>query len=129
MNHRKRNKTGVIVLAHGSKRKAANDGLLEVVRMLRAMGRWDAVEAAFLQFAPPTLEDVAAKLAARACARVVVLPLLLFSGQHVAGDIPDELARVKQAHPDMRFLYANNIGPDRRLAEIAADRIEEALRG
>lgn len=129
MTDAKRARTGVVVLAHGSKRKTANDGLLKVVEMLRAMRRWDAVEAAFLQFASPTLADVAAKLAEGGCTQIVVIPLLLFTGQHVASDIPEELERVKKTHAKIRFVYANNIGPDPRVAEIAADRIEEALRG
>jgi len=129
MTNRERPKTGVIVLAHGSKRKSSNDGLFRVVDMLRAMRRWDVVEAAFLQFASPALGDVAQKLAEDGCARIVVIPLLLFTGQHVTSDIPEELDRVKKAHPKIRFIYANNIGPDPRIAQIAADRIEEALRG
>ena len=129
MTNRRQRRTGVIVLAHGSKRKAANDGLLKVVQMLRAMRRWDLVEAAFLQFASPTLKDVAAQLAGDGCGRVVIVPLLLFTGQHVTSDIPEEIERVKRVHRQVEFVYAGNIGPDRRVAEIAADRIEEALRG
>ena len=129
MTNRDKRRIGVIVLAHGSKRKTANDGLLKVVEMLRAMNRWDVVEPAFLQFASPTLEDVALKLAQDGCTRIVVIPLLLFTGQHVASDIPEELERVKKAHQKVEFIYANNIGPDPRIAQIAADRIEEALRG
>jgi precorrin-8X/cobalt-precorrin-8 methylmutase len=122
-------RTGVIVLAHGSKRKAANDDVRKVVEMLRAMRRWDVVEPAFLQFASPTLAHVAERLAADGCGRVVVIPLLLFTGQHVTSDIPEELATVKEAHKNVCFIYADNIGPDPRIAQIAADRIEEALRG
>ncbi len=124
-----RSKTGVIVLAHGSKRTSANDGLVEVVQMLRRMKRWGAVAPAFLQFAGPSLSEVAAELAGAGCSRIVVVPLLLFRGQHVTGDIPEELEVVKKRHESVTFVYANNIGPDPRIAAIAADRIEEALRG
>lgn len=129
MANRDKRRIGVIVLGHGSKRKTANDGLLKVVEMLRGMNRWDAVEPAFLQFASPTLEEVALKLGQSGCTRIVVVPLLLFTGQHVASDIPEELERVKKTHQKVEFIYANNIGPDPRIAQIAADRIEEALRG
>ena len=122
-------RTGVIVLAHGSKRKTANDDLRKVVELLRAMRRWDVVEPAFLQLASPALAEVAEKLASDGCASIVVMPLLLFMGQHVTNDIPEGLARVKETHKNVRFIYANNIGPDPRIAQIAADRIEEALRG
>jgi sirohydrochlorin ferrochelatase len=47
----------------------------------------------------------------------------------VTGDIPDALREVKRTHANVKFVYARNIGPDPRVAEIAKDRIEEALRG
>jgi precorrin-8X/cobalt-precorrin-8 methylmutase len=58
-------KTGVVVLAHGSKVKSGNEGLFKIVEMLRAMGKWDMVEAGFLQLAKPGLteavEDIVGK--------------------------------------------------------------------
>jgi sirohydrochlorin ferrochelatase len=87
------------------------------------------VEGAFLQFASPSLSEAANTLVTNGCTRIVVLPLLLFTGQHVTADIPEELERIKGAHAEVEFVYAGNIGPDPRVAHIAADRIEEALRG
>ena len=40
-------KTGIILISHGSKLNSGNDGLFKVADMLRAMNRWDVVEAAF----------------------------------------------------------------------------------
>jgi len=120
-------KTGVIVLAHGSKVKSGNEGLFKIVDILRAMEKWDMVEAGFLQLAKPGLTDVVEDLIERGAKRVVVMPLLLFSGNHVLKDIPEEIEQERMKFPDVEFCYAKNIGPDERIAQIVNDRIEEAV--
>ncbi len=120
-------KTGVIVLAHGSKVRSGNEGLFKIVEMLRAMGKWDMVEAGFLQLAKPGLTEVVEDLIGRGAKRVVVMPLLLFSGNHVLKDIPEEIDNERKKFPDVEFCYAKNIGADERIALIASDRIEEAV--
>ena len=119
--------TGVIVLAHGSKVRTGNEGLFKIVELLRAMGKWDIVEAGFLQLAKPGLTEVVEDLIGRGANRVVVMPLLLFSGNHVLKDIPEEIEQERKKFPDVDFCYAKNIGADERIALIASDRIEEAV--
>ncbi len=120
-------KTGVVVLAHGSKVRSGNEGLFKIVEMLRAMEKWDMVEAGFLQLAKPGLTEVVSDLIGRGAKRVVIMPLLLFSGNHVLKDIPEEIEQERKKFPDVDFCYAKNIGADKRIALIASDRIEEAV--
>lgn len=120
-------KTGVILISHGSKLNSGNDGLFQVADMLRAMNRWDVVEAAFLQLAEPGLPEVLERTAESGVDRIVVVPLLLFRGNHVYKDIPEMLAQEKEKYPHIEFIYTNNIGADERIALIAADRIHETL--
>ncbi|MGR3311579.1 MAG: precorrin-8X methylmutase [Candidatus Brocadiales bacterium] len=121
-------KTGVIVLAHGSKVNGGNDGLFKIVEMLQNMGKWDIVHAGFLQFAQPTFTQSVKNIVEEGAQRVVILPLLLFAGNHVQKDIPMEIEAEREKHPHVEFLYANNIGADERIAYVAADRIDEAIR-
>ena len=120
-------KTGVIVLAHGSKVKTGNEGLFSIVEILRTMRKWDMVEAGFLQLAKPGLTDVVADLVSRGASRVVIMPLLLFSGNHVLKDIPEEIENERKKYPNVEFCYAKNIGADEGIALIASDRIDEAV--
>ncbi len=120
-------KTGVVVLAHGSKVKSGNEGLFKIVEMLRAMGKWDMVEAGFLQLAKPGLTEAVEDIVGRGAERVVVMPLLLFSGNHVLKDIPEEIEKVQKKYPDVEFCYAKNIGADERIAQITRERIEDAI--
>ncbi len=120
-------KTGVIVLAHGSKVKTGNEGLFTIVEMLRAMGKWDMVEPGFLQLAKPGLTEVVEVLVDRGAKRVVVMPLLLFSGNHVLKDIPEDIDNERKKFPDVEFCYAKNIGADERIAMIVSDRVDESV--
>jgi len=120
-------KTGVVVLAHGSKVKSGNEGLFKIVEMLRAMGKWDMVEAGFLQLAKPGLTEAVEDIVGRGAERVVVMPLLLFSGNHVLKDIPEEIEKEQKKYPDVEFCYAKNIGADERIAQITGERIEDAI--
>lgn len=121
-------KTGVIVLAHGSKVKSGNEGLFKVVEMLRAMEKWDMVDACFLQLAKPGLSEGVKTIVEKGAEKIVVMPLLLFSGNHVLKDIPDEIENEKSKYPEVEFFYARNLGADERIARIAADRIDEATK-
>ena len=120
-------KTGVVVLAHGSKVRSGNEGLFKIVEMLRAMRRWDMVEAGFLQLAKPGLTEAVEDIIGRGAKRVVVMPLLLFSGNHVMKDIPEEIDKERKKFPEVEFCYAKNIGADERIAQITRERIEAAI--
>ncbi len=120
-------KTGVILISHGSKLSSGNDGLFKIAEMLRAMSRWDIVEVSFLQLAEPGFPEVVKKAVEGGANRIVVVPLLLFKGNHVYRDIPEMLENEKKRYPQVEFVYASNIGADERIALIAADRIHEAL--
>jgi precorrin-8X/cobalt-precorrin-8 methylmutase len=91
------------------------------------MEKWDMVEAGFLQLAKPGLTEVVEVLIDRGANRVVVMPLLLFSGNHVLKDIPEEIDNERKKFPEIEFCYAKNIGADERIAMIVADRVEESV--
>jgi precorrin-8X/cobalt-precorrin-8 methylmutase len=119
--------TGVVVLAHGSKVRSGNEGLFKIVEMLRAMRKWDMVEACFLQLAKPGLTETVEDIIGRGAKRVVVMPLLLFSGNHVMKDIPEEIEKEQKKYPEVEFFYAKSIGADERIAQITKERIEDAI--
>lgn len=123
-----RPKTSIIVLSHGSTIASGNDGIFKIVEIMKVMNKWDSVEAGFLQLAKPDLEEVVKKVVKEGAKRVVIIPLLLFSGNHVKKDIPLEIEKQKEKYPDVEFLYAKNLGPDERIAQIATDRINDVIR-
>ncbi|ODS34664.1 MAG: precorrin-8X methylmutase [Candidatus Scalindua rubra] len=91
------------------------------------MRRWDVVEACFLQLAKPGFSEVVKDVVGKGVKRIVVMPLLLFSGSHVIKDIPNEIEDENRKYPEVEFYYAKSLGADERIAQIAADRIDEAI--
>jgi sirohydrochlorin cobaltochelatase len=47
----------------------------------------------------PRLEAAVADLAREGCATVRVLPVLVFTGRHMAQDVPAEIDRLRTRHP------------------------------
>jgi len=123
--------TDVILLGHGSRRNSATDvGLAEVVRrMQRRVSPSIRVRLAGFEFTRPSLAEAVAESARDGADRAVVVPYFLFSGREVRVKIPAELEELRHEHPSLELRYAECLGPDARMAEVAADRVRETLAG
>ncbi|MGR3220149.1 MAG: precorrin-8X methylmutase [Candidatus Anammoxibacter sp.] len=121
-------KTSVIILSHESNVATGNDGLFKIVSMLKVTTNWNSIEAGFLRPAKPDLDDVIEKVVNEGAKRVIIMPLLLCNDNHASKDVPVEIDSHRTKHPGVEFLYAKNIGPDERIAQIATDRINDVLK-
>jgi sirohydrochlorin ferrochelatase len=119
--------TAVVLLGHGSRLPEANQGLAEVAGHLRFLHVGEWVEVAFLQLAQPGLGEVVFQCVQAGADRVVVQPFFLFPGAHVLQDIPAAVEALRRAHPAVEILLAPHLGAHRKLAEIAAERLQEVL--
>lgn len=117
--------TAVVVLGHGSRAAGAAE-LLEWVAGRLALQLDCPVRAASLQFNRPTLEECCRQLAAEGARRVAVAPYFLFSGNHLTGDIPGEIERIREAVPGVELVLAPPLGADERLVEVLRERITGA---
>lgn len=117
--------TAVVVLGHGS-RAAGAAKLLEWVAGRLALQLDCPVRAASLQFNRPTLEECCRQLAAEGARRVAVAPYFLFSGNHLTGDIPGEIERIREAVPGVELVLTPPLGADERLVEVLRERITGA---
>jgi sirohydrochlorin ferrochelatase len=116
--------TAFVLAAHGTAdprglREAAN--LAAGVRALRP-GR--AVRLAFLEKAEPGLAEGLDWAATRA-RTVVLVPLLLNSGSHLATDLPTALAAAGRRHPAVRFRMAGSLADEPTLPRILTRRLAE----
>lgn len=118
--------TAVVVVAHGSRVKEANRGLYSVIEYLRATGRWEMVEPSFLQFEEPGLSRAVEGVINRGAEKVVVVPLLLFAGNHLQKDIPEEIEKQRSSHTGVEIVLTRHMGIDGRVAQMVVERIDEA---
>lgn len=118
-------KTALIVLGHGSRAPEATETLAQITRMVREKTSYDEVAYAALQISEPGLEETVASLAAKGMQRILVVPFLIAVGLHVKEDIPEELNRLKEKHPELSFVLGAPLGADERLADIVTERAQE----
>ncbi len=92
-------------------RTAANDpyraGLEALAGRLRAHvpGWW--VTVAYNEFCAPTIEEAAASLITEGARSLTIVPSMLTpGGVHSEVEIPEAIARLRQAHPAVRIRYA-----------------------
>ncbi len=112
--------TGLVLVAHGSRRSASNDEVRELAERLRARsgGRYVCVEAAFLELAEPSIPDGIECCIRQGSREVVVLPYFLSAGRHVVTDIPEEVAGKREQYPDIPIHIAPYLGRSEALADI-----------
>jgi len=124
-------RTGVIILAHGSR---GERGIMEVPEVLRRITEGvkpllpPGVEVigAALQFNHPTLQEAAESLAVRGVDRIVIMPYFLFRGRHITEHIPQLVERLKCIYPERQFIVADPVGLEEHFIGRVAKRIEEA---
>jgi sirohydrochlorin ferrochelatase len=118
--------TGAVILGHGSKAREANEALWSIVEQVKAKSGLEVVEAAFLQFHHPDLEEGVARVIERGADRVVVIPYFLFCGVHLQEDIPELMERLRATYRGRaEILFGGHLGVDPRIADIVAERIRE----
>lgn len=113
----------LLIVAHGSRRAASNDEVRALTGRVRdtADGRFGAVECAFLELAEPGIPAGLEALIARGARRIRVVPYFLAAGRHVAEDIPDEIADVRSANPDVSITIAPYLGRSEHMAGLLLD--------
>lgn len=118
--------TEYLLLGHGSRRSEANQGLVEVAKKVsKILGK--NVTPVFMDHQAPNLpEGVMEKINAGA-KRIVVMPLFLFRGIHVAVDIHEEVREIREKYPDVEIIFTKELGADDAIAELACTRIKEAV--
>lgn len=118
--------TEIILLGHGSRRKEANESLIEVAqKVTEILGR--EVTPTFMAHWEPSLpEAVNAKIEAGA-QKIIIMPLFLFRGMHVTVDIHNEVQEIQEKHPEVEIVFTSELGADDSIAFLASSRIKEAL--
>lgn len=120
-------KTAILMMAHGSRIAEANNAADEVAEMVREISGFDIVEVAFRELHEPSIQNGIDTCVAKGAERILLMPYFLFMGAHVKHDLPEEIEEAKKRHPGLIMEMGGHLGAHRKLAEIEAERIGEAL--
>ena len=112
---------GLLLFAHGARDPRWAEPFEDVARRVRQRDPALAVQLAFLEFMTPSLREAGQLLAEAGCTRVAVVPLFLGAGGHVRKDLPDLLAELAAAYPDVRWQLQRAIGEIDSVIEAMAN--------
>ena len=114
-------------MAHGSRIAEANDAAREVAVMVQEITGFEIVEVSFRELHEPNIQQGIDACVARGAERILLMPYFLFMGAHVQHDLPEEIDEAQKRHPGLIMAMGGHLGAHRKLAEIEAERIDEAL--
>ncbi|BCJ85762.1 sirohydrochlorin chelatase [Effusibacillus dendaii] len=120
-------KTGIVLVAHGSREEAANRELQQVADWLAQANPSFMVQPAYLELAEPDIPTAIDRCAERGAERLVIVPFFLLAGSHVKEDIPRIASEAQDRYPAIPIKVAAPLGYHSALADIVADRIDDLL--
>jgi len=119
-----RNTKAIMLMGHGSKAPGANETLREVARAVQEKGGFGLVQHAFLQMVEPDFQEAMDIIVSKGFSDITVMPYFLYMGLHVTQDLPAEIEEAQKRHPGIKVTLTESLGFDRRLVDIALERID-----
>jgi sirohydrochlorin ferrochelatase len=125
----KTQRTGIIIVDHGSRRDESNQLLEEVARLFaeRFAKVYQIVEPAHMEIAEPSIATAYARCAQRGAERIVVCPFFLGPGKHWTQDIPSLAADAARAHPNTRYHVTMPLGIDDLILDLLNKRVRHCV--
>lgn len=119
--------TGVIICGHGSRSSQGRELFAAMARRFAADHPELEVIHAFLELQQPDFRTAVASLTERGITNIVVIPAFLFTGIHVAHDIPLEFREIAASYADVKIRMASYIGVHEHLRELIHIRLHELM--
>lgn len=116
----------LVLFSHGSLLCGAGEAVDAHAKRLEARGPWQTVRVGYLNYSEPLFAETVARLAAQGVRHITVLPYFLIPGYFVQKSLPETLAPVQAAYPDITFAVAPAIGFDTHLADALLESAQNA---
>jgi sirohydrochlorin cobaltochelatase len=106
---------GVIMIAHGARDARWMEPFFRMRGDLEKRLAPAAVALAFMEFAAPTFAEGVAALYQGGARSILVVPVFLSGGGHVAKEIPELVEAERQRYRDASFTVAGALGEEREV--------------
>jgi sirohydrochlorin cobaltochelatase len=124
----KKNKGGLLVVGHGTRRANGVVQLLELATRMRELAPDLPIEASFLELAEPTILEGLSQLKNRSVNLVLVVPVLLFEAAHAKSDIPEAVEEAASKFGIRVIGQSSPLGTTTAALQLSAKRFREAMR-
>ncbi|GII21507.1 sirohydrochlorin chelatase [Planosporangium mesophilum] len=116
--------TPLLIAGHGTADSAGAEQFRQFVK--RVDGLLDApVAGGFIELSNPPIASAVDGLVGTGARRVAAVPLMLVAAGHAKGDIPASLARERQRHIGLSFVYGRPLGPHPTILALLRERLAE----
>ncbi|MDO4281473.1 MAG: CbiX/SirB N-terminal domain-containing protein [Peptococcaceae bacterium] len=115
---------GIVILGHGSRYAQGLSVITETTARYKRLHPESRVAYAFIELAEPRLEETIEALVAEGLGSIIVVPLFLSFGHHIARDLPARMEALAKRHADVNFVTTAPIGADPLLCDIIQARID-----
>jgi sirohydrochlorin cobaltochelatase len=115
--------TGILVISHGSTRREACDEFAAMVGRIAARLEGVVVLPAFLSIGQPDVPTQVAAMFARGVRRLVLMPYFLYSGTHVAVDIPALVVEFRRQYPHLTIDTLSTLQNDPAMEDLLVARL------
>jgi len=110
----------LVLFAHGSRDPLWHLPIQAVARAIATQSPGTRVACAYLELSQPDLPQVTATLAAEGIAHITVVPMFLGVGRHAREDLPQLLAQLRSAYPDLILQLMPAVGEDPDVVQMLA---------
>jgi len=121
-------KRAILLVDHGSRRAEANALLEEIAVQIRGRTAGSIVEVAHLEIAEPGIGEGIENCVKQGATRIIVHPFFLGPGRHTSEDIPAQVERAAQRHPNVQIRISEPLGNHAALIDVILDRVSDADR-
>lgn len=119
-------RTGLLIIDHGSRRPDANRVVRQVAEMVREKSRFLIVQHAHMELAEPTIQQGFETCVAAGVDAILVQPYFLGPGRHSTSDVPRMVREAARNHPRVAIRFSPPLGPHSKMGELILERIREA---
>ena len=113
--------SAVVLFSHGSRDPLWRAPIEAVAAHIKADHPQRPVVCAYLELSEPPLAQAVAGLVKAGATHVTVVPMFLGTGKHAREDLPELMAELRQAHPEVRFELLPTAGESPRLTALMAE--------
>ena len=117
---------GVLVVAHGSRKKENEHALEKVLEMAQQNMQGIPMKIAYLEFSAQNIPAGIDSLIREGVDEIIVVPYFLFDGETTMR-IPEVLRKHEMAYPDVKIMVSGSLGVDKRIAAVLVDRAQECM--
>lgn len=117
--------TAILLIAHGSRRAAANADLARLAEAMRNRRPHEIVEIAYLELTEPSIPQGAARCVERGATEIRMLPYFLSAGTHIVEDLTGFRDEFTSQYPKVRFQLCPPLGLHPLMIDVLLNRLNE----